>query len=65
MTKPAEPFAVRVVRLRLPKAAREHVLGMCRHGKDVWNTTVWLIRAAEDAYLWDAERKLLVRQPDT
>jgi IS605 OrfB family transposase len=65
MIKPAEPFATRVVRLRLPKAAREHVLGMCRHGKDVWNTTVWLIRAAEDAYLWDPERKRLVRQPDT
>jgi IS605 OrfB family transposase len=64
MTKPAEPFATRVVRLRLPKAAREHVLGMCRHSKDVWNTTVWLIRAAEDAYLWNPERKLLVRQPD-
>jgi IS605 OrfB family transposase len=65
MTQPAEPFATRVVRLRLPKAAREHALAACRHGKDVWNTTVWLIRAAEDAYRWDPERKLLVRQPDT
>jgi IS605 OrfB family transposase len=64
MPQPAEPFAVRVVRLRLPKAAREHALATCRHGKDVWNTTVWLVRAAEDAYLWDAERKLLVRQPN-
>jgi IS605 OrfB family transposase len=64
MKAPVEPFATRVVRLRMPKAAQEHARALCRHCKDIWNTTIWQIRAAEEAYQWDAERKLLVRHPD-